>query len=447
MPNIIGLKLAALIFNIIIVCVLPNRVIWQESSIIALYKRVLIINRKDYGEEKMKDKLLNWFKEVYNDNEGVQVYFAPGRVNLIGEHTDYNGGHVFPCALEIGTYGAARLRSDRTLRFYSVNFPEKGIISSSLDEILSSDELNIHRKNEWADYPIGVLWAFARHTYMPRIDRGMDILFWGDIPNGSGLSSSASIEVLTAYIAKDLFNIDISLKDISLLCQYAENKYVGVNCGIMDQFASAMGKKDHAIFLDTSTLEYEYAPLNLEGKKIIIANSNKRRGLNESKYNERRSECEEALRRLQSVLDIKTLGDLSGEQFDAHKDVIKDEILIRRARHAVYENQRTMEAFAALLSGDMNKFGNLMKESHISLRDDYEVTGLHLDTLYEAAVMQEGVIGARMTGAGFGGCTVNIVNEDCVDSFIENVGRIYKEKTGLKADFYAVNSGDGPCRL
>ncbi|CRZ34630.1 galactokinase [Herbinix hemicellulosilytica] len=395
----------------------------------------------------MKDKLLKWFKDVYNYNDGVQVYFAPGRVNLIGEHTDYNGGHVFPCALEIGTYGAARLRSDRIFRFYSMNFPEKGIIYSSLDEILSAGVLSSNRKNAWADYPIGVLWAFARHSFMPKIDRGMDILFFGDIPNGSGLSSSASIEVLMAYIAKDLYDIDISLKDISLLTQYAENKYVGVNCGIMDQFAVAMGKKDHAIFLNTSTLEYEYAPLNLKNKKIIIANSNKKRGLNESKYNERRSECEEALRRLQTVINIKTLGDLSREEFETHKDVIKEETLIRRAKHAVYENQRTKEAFEALKKDDIKKFGLLMKESHISLRDDYEVTGLNLDTLFEAAILQDGVIGARMTGAGFGGCTVNIVDEECVGAFMENVGRIYEEKTGMKADFYAVKSGDGPYRL
>lgn len=392
----------------------------------------------------MKSKLLKWFKDIYNDNEGARVYFAPGRVNLIGEHTDYNGGHVFPCALELGTYAVARLRNDRTLRFYSMNFPEKGVIISSLDEIIASDELNFNRKDEWADYPKGVIWAFARHPFMPRIDQGMDILFWGDIPNGSGLSSSASIEVLTAYIAKDLFNIDISLKDISLLSQYAENNYVGVNCGIMDQFAVAMGKKDHAIFLNTSTLEYEYAPLNLKNKKLIIVNSNKRRGLNDSKYNERRSECEEALKRLQTVININTLGDLTKEEFETYKNVIKDETLIRRARHAVCENQRTKEAYMALKADDINKFGKLMFESHISLRDDYEVTGSELDALYEAAVVQEGTIGARMTGAGFGGCTVNIVREDYVDRFIANVGRIYEEKTGLKAVFYVVKSGGGP---
>lgn len=395
----------------------------------------------------LKSKILDWFKNIYNDNTDVEVYFAPGRVNLIGEHIDYNGGHVFPCALEIGTYGGVRLRNDKIIRFYSMNFPEKGVIISSWDDILSPDELIYHRKDDWADYPKGVLWAFAQHSFIPAEIKGMDILIWGNIPNGSGLSSSASIEVLMAYIVKDLFDINISLKEIALLCQYAENKYVGVNCGIMDQFAIAMGKKDNAIFLNTSTLDYEYAPLNLGNRKIVIVNSNKRRELNESKYNERRNECDEALRRLKTVTDICTLGDLTREEFEAHKDVIGDEALIRRARHAVYENIRTKEAFIALKANDMNRFGALMKESHISLRDDYEVTGWHLDVLYEAAIMQDGVIGARMTGAGFGGCTVNIVDEEQVDGFIENVGRIYKEETGLKADFYVVRSGDGPSKI
>ncbi|NLL00775.1 MAG: galactokinase [Clostridiales bacterium] len=405
----------------------------------------------------MKNKLLNWFSDIYEDSNGVNVYFAPGRVNLIGEHTDYNGGHVFPCALEIGTYAAVRLRNDRTLRFYSMNFPDEGVIISSLDEISSGEELIYHRKDDWANYPKGVLWAFAQHSFVKKyidikdgqtlIDRGMDILYYGDIPNGSGLSSSASIEVLTAYIIKDLYHIDISLRDISLLSQYAENKYVGVNCGIMDQFAVAMGRENHAIFLDTSNLDYEYAPLNLGDNKIVIANSNKRRGLGDSKYNERRSECEEALRRLQAVIDINTLGDLTREEFDAHTEVIKDNTLIRRARHAVYENQRTIEAIKALKADDMQGFGKLMNESHISLRDDYEVTGHELDSLVEAAWEQEGVIGARMTGAGFGGCTVNIVNKDYVEQFISNVGRLYEDKTGLKADFYVVEVGGGPGRI
>lgn len=392
----------------------------------------------------MKNKLLEWFKDIYNDNEGVNVYFAPGRVNLIGEHTDYNGGHVFPCALEIGTYGAARLRNDRSLRFYSMNFPEQGVIISSLDE------LTYNKKDDWANYPKGVLWAFAQYSSklnIPSINQGMDILYWGDIPNGSGLSSSASIEVLTAYIMKDLYGIDISLKDISLLCQFAENKFIGVNCGIMDQFAIAMGKKDQGIFLDTSTLEYEYAPINLTGKKIVIANSNKKRGLGDSKYNERRSQCEKALERLQTIVKINSLGDLTCEEFEAHKDVIADDTLIRRARHAVYENQRTIKALESLKSNDLLNFGSLMNDSHISLRDDYEVTGIELDTLVEVAWQQEGLIGARMTGAGFGGCTVNIVKEDYVQQFIDNVGKAYEEKIGYKADFYVIDIGGGPSKL
>ncbi len=405
----------------------------------------------------MKNKMLNWFKDIYRGTEGVDAYFAPGRVNLIGEHIDYNGGHVFPCALEIGTYGAVRIREDRTLRFYSMNFPEDGVIISSLDDVLSGEELIYHRKDDWANYPKGVLWAFAQHSFLEKhpdikiegfsINRGMDILYYGDIPNGSGLSSSASIEVLTAYIIKDLFQIDISLKDISLLSQYAENKYVGVNSGIMDQFAVAMGKKNHAILLDTSTLDYEYAPLSLGDKKIVIANSNKRRSLGDSKYNERRSECEEALRRLQTVIKINTLGDLSNQELELHKGVIKEEALIRRARHAVYENQRTIEAIKSLKANDIQRFGYLMNESHTSLRDDYEVTGYELDSLVEAAWEQDGLIGARMTGAGFGGCTVNIVDEKSIDSFISKVGNQYKEKTGLRADFYVVDIGGGPRKI
>lgn len=397
----------------------------------------------------MKNKMMKWFKDIYEDNEEVGVYFAPGRVNLIGEHTDYNGGHVFPCALELGTYGAVRIRNDKTLRFYSMNFSDTGVITSSLDEILSEEELIYYRKNDWADYPKGVLWAFAQHSFMQKhmINCGMDILFYGNIPNGSGLSSSASIEVLTAYIIKDLFDIDISLKDIALLSQYAENKYVGVNCGIMDQFAVAMGKKDHAIFLNTSTLDYEYAPLKLGDSKIVIANSNKRRELGDSKYNERRSECEEALRRLQTVIDLATLGELTKEEFEFHKKAIGDGTLIRRARHAVYENQRTIEAFETLKTDDIKKFGELMNESHISLRDDYEVTGSHLDSLVEAAWEQDGLMGARMTGAGFGGCTVNIVSNDKVEQFIKNVGKIYEDKTDLKADFYVMDIGRGPDKL
>ena len=396
------------------------------------------ILEKEWGKS-MKETMLKYFQEVFQDTEGVKVFFAPGRVNLIGEHTDYNGGHVFPCALTIGTYAAVRLRKDRKLRFYSMNFTEKGILTSSLDDLVYKKE------DDWANYPKGVLWALGEHSY--KVEQGFDIVYFGNIPNGSGLSSSASIEVLTGYIAKQLCGLNIDLIKISLVSQYAENKFNGVNCGIMDQFAIAMGKKDHAIFLDTSDLQYEYAPLELGDARLVIACSNKKRGLGDSKYNERRSECEEALKRLKTVVNINSLGDLSEEEFELHKKVIQDAVLIKRAKHAVYENRRTIHAVDALKAKNIRKFGLLMNASHVSLRDDYEVTGIELDTLVETAWEQGGVIGARMTGAGFGGCTVNIVKKDGVDAFIQNVGKAYENKIGYKADFYVVKIGDGPKEL
>ncbi|WP_033166011.1 galactokinase [Clostridium sp. KNHs205] len=386
----------------------------------------------------MKKELLSSFQEVFGGSE-PELFFAPGRVNLIGEHTDYNGGHVFPCALTIGTYGAARKNGEKVLRFYSLNFKELGVISVSLEG------LTYDKKDDWANYPKGVIKTLQERGFV--IDEGMDLLYFGNIPNASGLSSSASVEVLTGFIAKELFGLDISLIDIALVSQYAENNFIGVNCGIMDQFAIAMGKKDHAIFLDTSDLAYEYAPIKLENAKIVIACSNKKRGLGDSKYNERRQECEDALAALQTKLDIKSLGELTEEEFEKNKDLIGDPIRTQRAKHAVYENQRTVKAVKALEAGNISLFGELMNASHVSLRDDYEVTGIELDTLVEASWAQEGVIGARMTGAGFGGCTVSIVENAYVDAFIENVGKIYEDKIGYKADFYVVEVGDGPVRL
>lgn len=379
------------------------------------------------------------FTAVFGAGGQVTPYFAPGRVNLIGEHTDYNGGHVFPCALTIGTYAIARKNTNRSLRLYSVNFDELGVITVSLDDLAYAKE------DDWANYPKGVVWAFAEKGM--KIDAGLDILYFGNIPNSSGLSSSASIEVVTGYILSQTFGFDTSLVDIALISQFAENKFNGVNCGIMDQFAIAMGKKDHAIFLDTSNLEYEYAPIQLEGAKIVIACSNKKRGLGDSKYNERRTECETALEELKKVVSIQTLGELSEEQFEQYKDAIKDDVRRKRAKHAVYENQRTIQAVNALKANDIATFGKLMNESHVSLRDDYEVTGIELDTLVETSLEQEGVIGSRMTGAGFGGCTVSIVKEEAIDAFIKNVGEVYLQKIGYKADFYVVEIGNGPCIL
>lgn len=387
----------------------------------------------------MKDTLQKEFERVYGDAKGVSFFFAPGRVNLIGEHTDYNGGHVFPCALTIGTYAAVRKRSDRVLRFYSMNFAGDGVYETSIDEC------NPDEKAGWTNYPKGMIWAFKEKGMV--IEEGFDIVVNGNIPNSSGLSSSASIEVLTGYILKKLYGFDVSNQDIALIGQFSENNFNGVNCGIMDQFAIAMGKEGQAIFLDTNTLEYEYSPVSLKDAKLVIACSNKKRGLGDSKYNERRSQCEEALRRLQTVSDKKTLGDFTESEFEAVKDVIQDEILIKRARHAVYENQRTIKAVSALKANDIELFGKLMVDSDTSLREDYEVTGIELDTLVAESLKIDGVIGSRMTGAGFGGCTVSIVKDEAIDTFVATVGARYKEKIGYAADFYVVEVGDGPKEL
>lgn len=387
----------------------------------------------------MKKEIMQKFVEVFGDAEGVKTYFAPGRVNLIGEHTDYNGGHVFPCALTIGTYGAARKRTDHKLRFFSMNFEKLGVIESSLEDLVPSKEAG------WTNYPKGVMWAFGQKGM--KVPGGMDLMLYGNIPNGSGLSSSASVEVLTGYILKDFFGFDVTNQDLALIGQYAENNFNKVNCGIMDQFAIAMGKKDHAIFLDTSDLSFEYAPIALEGAKIVIASSNKKRGLGDSKYNERRSECETALAELQKVTDIRSLGDLDEESFEKYQSAIQSDVRRKRAKHAVYENRRTVRAVEALKANDVALFGQLMNASHVSLRDDYEVTGIELDTLVEEAWKIDGVIGSRMTGAGFGGCTVSIVKDEAIDTFIDKVGKAYENKIGYKADFYVVEIGDGPSEI
>lgn len=387
----------------------------------------------------MVEKLVRTFYETFGEGGDTRAYFAPGRVNLIGEHTDYNGGHVFPCALTLGTYGIVRDREDRILRFYSVNIDSVGIVETSLDEIVPTKEAS------WTNYPKGVVWAFEKRGF--KLTHGLDILIYGDIPNGSGLSSSASLEVLTGVILKDTFGFDVSMVDIALIGQDAENNFNGLSCGIMDQFASAMGKKDNAIFLDTNTLNYTYAPVNLPDAKIVITNSKVKHSLVGSAYNDRRNESEAALKELQAVVDIKTLGDLTEEQFEKYKSAVKDEIRQKRAKHAVYENQRTIRAVEALKDNDIEKFGKLMNASHESLRYDYEVSCEEIDILVDLAQAMPGVIGSRITGGGFGGCTVSIVKNDAVDAFIEKIGKAYLEKTGNEAEFYVVDIGDGAGKL
>ena len=388
----------------------------------------------------MRKKLFDKFAELFGNADGARFYFSPGRVNLIGEHTDYNGGHVFPCALTLGTYGAARRRDDRKLHFYSMNLDSFGIVEASLDDLTNKKAYN------WANYPLGVVWAFAEKGY--KLDQGFDMVIWGNIPNGSGLSSSASLEVLTGVILTDLFGItDLTMTDLALIGQYSENNFNGCNCGIMDQFAVAMGKKDNAIFLDTSTLKYEYAPIELKDAKIIITNSKVKHSLVDSAYNDRRRECAEALAELQAGVEIDSLGDLTPEEFESHKSLIKDPVRLKRAKHAVYENQRTIDAVSALKEGNIERFGELMNQSHISLRDDYEVSCEEIDILVDLAWKIPGVIGSRITGGGFGGCTVSIVKNDAVDTFIETIGEAYKEKVGHEAEFYTVDIGYGASRL
>jgi galactokinase len=382
-------------------------------------------------------RLISKFHEIFPvDGKGdVRLFFSPGRINLIGEHTDYNGGHVFPSAITYGTYGVARRRDDQMIKLYSMNFSDKGVIEFPLND------LDYRKEHDWANYPKGMI-RYIQDAY-GALPGGLDILINGNIPNGAGLSSSASLEMLIGVIVSEMFSLKMDRIELIKLGKKVENEFIGVNSGIMDQFAVGMGKADSGILLDCNTLKYEYAPLALDGYKIVIMNTNKRRELADSKYNERRSECEKALSRLKTVLDIQELGDLSEEEFEANKKLIADETLIKRARHAVYENQRTLKALQALRKGEMKAFGKLMNDSHHSLRDDYEVTGKELDTLVEAAWKQDGALGARMTGAGFGGCAIAIIASDKVEEFIRKVGREYQEKIGYGADFYVASIGDG----
>lgn len=382
--------------------------------------------------------LMEEFKSIFAAEDDIYSFFAPGRVNLIGEHTDYNGGHVFPCALTFGTYALAKKREDTRLRLYSRNFEGMGIIEADIDGLVYD------KAHDWANYPKGIVRTFKDAGFI--IDKGFDIMFIGNIPNGAGLSSSASIELVTSVALKALFGLNVEMLDMVKLSQTSENNFNGVNCGIMDQFACGMGRKNQAMLLNTTTLEYKYVPVNMEEVSIVIANTNKRRGLADSKYNERRSQCEEALAALRNKLDIASLGDLTEEEFENNVQLIENEVNRRRARHAVYENRRTIQAVKALGDGDIKGFGKLMNESHISLRDDYEVTGVELDTLV-AAAWRNGAIGSRMTGAGFGGCTVSLVENGRLETFIEKVGQEYQDKIGYKADFYVASIGDGARRI
>lgn len=384
---------------------------------------------------------VKWQRE-YEDifaKQAPRVFFAPGRINLIGEHTDYNGGHVFPCALTFGTHALAARNTDDQIRLYSVNFPERGVITLSLQD------LSYKKEHDWANYPKGMIAYMIDAGY--RIDSGFDILFAGEIPNGAGLSSSASIEMVTGVVLEGLFNLTIDRLEMVKIGKRVENEFIGVNSGIMDQFAIGMGKAGCGMLLDCETLTFSYAPLALTDYDILIMNTNKRRELADSKYNERRSECEAALAKLQQKLTICSLGELTSEQFAEHQDIIGNETWLRRARHAVQENRRTLKALEELQAGHLAAFGKLVNQSHISLRDDYEVTGRELDALVEAAWQQPGVIGARMTGAGFGGCAIAIVEKTQTAVCQAAIAAAYKEAIGYEASFYIANIGDGAREL
>ena len=390
-----------------------------------------------------ENEILAKMEEEFAAKFGAQetrAYFSPGRVNLIGEHTDYNGGHVFPCAISLGTYALVADRADNKTRIYSMNLADKGVIEFAMSGLSYDKEKN------WANYPMGVVKVFEDAGH--KASHGFDILVYGTLPNGSGLSSSASIEVLTALILNDAFGFGLDMVEMVKLSQKAENTFVGVNCGIMDQFAVGMGKKDCAILLDCNTLSYRYSKIALEGASIVISNTNKPHSLASSAYNVRRAQCEHALNELKEVKpELNALGELSNEAFNQLAGAISEPLERQRARHAVLENNRTLEAVEALEADDVVKFGKLMNESHYSLRDDYDVTGKELDTLAELAWQIDGVIGSRMTGAGFGGCTVSLVKDEAIEAFKEKVGKAYTEKIGYAPSFYVANIADGTHRI
>ena len=395
----------------------------------------------------MIQKMREIFEKVFNvsPDEKIEEFFAPGRVNLIGEHTDHEGGFVFPCAIDSGIYALVSKRpSDKkTLRLYSMNFDAENDFSSF--EIAFDDVREKVSARSWVNYPLGVVSVLKNHGY--EFNFGIDILYSGNLPDGAGLSSSAAIEVLTVKIFSEIFNFNIDGVNAAKFSQEAENNFVGMHCGIMDQFAVSMGKKNHAVLLNCSTLEYSYAPLNLGGCKIIITNSNVPHSLVGSEYNLRRTQCEQALKDIQKAKKISCLCDLNANELDEYSYCIKDSVNLKRARHAVHENARALRASEALKSGDLKTFGRLMNASHVSLRDDYEVTVPELDILAELAWEFPGVIGSRMTGGGFGGCTVSIVENEAVKDFIEITGKKYAEKTGRKASFYTAGISDGAGRV
>ena len=383
------------------------------------------------------EELKSAFEAAYQQS-ATDVFFSPGRVNLIGEHTDYNGGFVFPCALSFGTYLLMAPNNEQKINFRSLNVEE--VYSLELTQLTTPLP-----NKAWANYPLGVLAQFVKRGVA--IEKGYDILFWGNVPAGAGLSSSAAMEVVTAFAFNEILGTNYDRTELAKIGQASEHEFAGVMCGIMDQFASSQGKKDHAIYLNCDTLEFDLVPVQLDGIKVVVSNTHSPHHLDSGAYNDRVRQCQLAVEQISAVRPIKNLAELSQADFEQVESAITDPITYRRARHVVGEVQRTKDAVEALQKGDIITFGELMTQSHISLRDDYEVTGLQLDSLAEAAWKVEGVLGSRMTGGGFGGCTVSLVRDEAIPAFIEQVGKEYTEKTGLKADFYIAEIGDGAHRV
>ncbi|MBI1699935.1 galactokinase [Lactobacillus crispatus] len=385
-----------------------------------------------------KEELLKEYETTFGE-KGKDVFFSPGRINVIGEHTDYNGGHVFPAAISLGVYGVYGPREDKKVCLFSGNV-DGDIVEFDIDDT------TVEKDNRfWANYFKGMI-TYLLEKY-DNIDHGFNLYIKANLPSGSGLSSSAAIEMLMGIILKDEFNLDVDRIALAKMGQRTENEFVGLNSGIMDQFACIMGKKDSAIFLDCNTLDYEYKPLALGDYEIIIMATNKPHTLADSAYNDRVRECHDAVKKLQAKLDIKTLGELDNDTFDEYAYLINNETEIKRARHAVSENQRTLRATKAMQDGDLEKLGRLIDASHVSLHYDYEVTGQELDTLAEASWAQPGVLGARMIGGGFGGSAIAIVKKDQAEAFKKNVGKIYRDKIGYDASFYDAEIVDGTKRI
>lgn len=382
----------------------------------------------------MKTKLENLYNEKFNGEDEKSYFFSPGRVNLIGEHTDYNGGYVFPSTISLGTYGVASKTKERIITCYSDNFKSLGLVTVDLDD------LSFNKNHEWVNYVKGVILQFEKRGF--KFEHGFNLAIDGNIPGG-GLSSSSSVELLVCVVIKALYGFNIEMLEMVKLSRAVENEYMGVNCGIMDQFIIGMGKKDHAILLDTNSLDYKHVPLELGNNVILISNTNKKRTLADSKYNERFAECQSALKMVSEEKNISALGELSIEEFEAVKSLITDTTLLKRAKHAVYENQRTKDSYEVLVKGDLEAFGQLMNASHVSLKEDYEVSCLELDTMVDLMQQQKGVVGSRMTGAGFGGCTVTIIDKDAVEDAINAVSVAYEKIVGYPGDFHIVETGNG----